>query len=56
MRSHRNVFEILSKFLVQVIVIVMILSSALMQNIYIYICYIKSSSEWAGKIKIESEQ
>ena len=38
MRSHRNVFEILSKFLVQVIVIIMILSNALMQKyIYIYI-------------------
>ena len=32
MRSHRNVFEILSKFLVQVIVIIMILSDALMQK------------------------
>ena len=36
MRSHRNVFEILSKFLVQVIVIIMILSNALMQtNLFI---------------------
>ena len=38
MRSHRNVFEILSKFLVQVIVIIMILSNALMQtNLFIYL-------------------
>ena len=32
MKSHRNVFEILSKFLVQVIVIIMILNNALMQK------------------------
>ena len=36
MRSHRNVFEILSKFLVQVIVIIMILSNALMQTNFFY--------------------
>ena len=36
MRSHRNVFEILSKFLVQVIVIIMILSNALMQTIFFF--------------------
>ena len=37
MRSPRNVFEILCKFMVQVIVIIMILSYALMQTKKIFI-------------------